>query len=141
MDAPREKLSSTRITDWENYRALREQWVHEDDLVHYRMIWLILSQGLLLTSYDTLSANDARWIALGVPFFGLALAALIGTGIYAALASAAEIGRRYKEAGGPSVPGLAPDRRVRARGDWATRALPFIFGALWLLAFVAALGW
>ena len=36
---------------WETHRALREQWVHEDDLVHYRMIWLILSQGLLFTAY------------------------------------------------------------------------------------------
>lgn len=66
--------------------------------------------------------------------------ALIGAGIFAALASAADIGRRYAEAGGPGIPGLAPDRRLRARGDWATRALPFIFGALWLLALVAALG-
>ena len=31
--------------DWHRYHALREQWVHEDDLVHYRVVWLILSQG------------------------------------------------------------------------------------------------
>lgn len=135
MDAPRDR------PDWDCYHALREQWVHEDDLVHYRMVWLILAQGLLLNAYGTLPLAEVRWIALGVPFFGLALAALIGTGIFAALASAAEIGRRYAQAGGPGIPGLAPDRRLRTRGDWATRALPFIFGALWLLALVAALGW
>jgi hypothetical protein len=49
------------------------------------MIWLILSQGLLLTAYGTLSVTEARWIALGMPFFGLALAALIGSSVFAAL--------------------------------------------------------
>src|SRR5687768_3748722 len=113
---------------WETHRALREQWVHEDDLVHYRMIWLILSQGLLFSVPGTLSVADMRWVAIGLPCFGVALAALIGIGIFAALASAAEIGRRYEEAG-PGMPAFATHRRLRVRGDWAARALPFTFAA------------
>ncbi len=33
--------------DWDLYRALREQWTHEDNLVNHRLMWLILSEGLL----------------------------------------------------------------------------------------------
>ena len=43
------------LPDWELYRALREQWTHEDNLVNHRLMWLILSQGLLFTAYGTLS--------------------------------------------------------------------------------------
>ena len=38
------------VPDWELYRALREQWTHEDNLVNHRLMWLILSQGLLFTA-------------------------------------------------------------------------------------------
>src|SRR5688572_23094407 len=76
----------------------------------------------------TLSVADMRWVAIGLPCFGVALAALIGIGIFAALASAAEIGRRYEEAG-PGMPAFATHRRLRVRGDWAARALPFTFAA------------
>ena len=41
--------------DWELYRALREQWTHEDNLINHRLMWLILSEGLLFTAYGTLS--------------------------------------------------------------------------------------
>ena len=43
-------------TDWDLYRALREQWTHEDNLVNHRLMWLILSEGLLFTAYGSLSA-------------------------------------------------------------------------------------
>ena len=39
----------TALPDWDLYRALREQWTHEDNLVNHRLMWLILSQGLLFT--------------------------------------------------------------------------------------------
>jgi len=31
------------LPDWDLYRALREQWTHEDNLVNHRLMWLILS--------------------------------------------------------------------------------------------------
>jgi hypothetical protein len=104
------------------------------------MVWLILSQGLLLNAYGTLSFADESWLAIGLPLFGLALTALIASSIFASLSSAAEIGRRYEEAGA-GLPALAPPRRFRLRGDRATRALPFVFAALWLLALLGTLAW
>ena len=39
------------LPDRELYRAPREQWTHEDNLVNHRLMWLILSQGLAIAGY------------------------------------------------------------------------------------------
>jgi hypothetical protein len=83
--------------DWELYRALREQWTHEDNLVNHRLMWLILFEGLLFTAYGTLSSAKLHWLVVGFPFFG-------------------------------------------TQGRLAAQALPFVFGALWLLALAGAFG-
>ena len=73
--------------DWDLYRALREQLTHEDNLVNHRLMWLILSEGLLFTAYGTISTARLHWLAYGFPFFGMAVAGVIGASIYAALAA------------------------------------------------------
>ena len=57
---------------WDHWRALREQWTHEDTLIGHRITWLILSEGRLLNAYVTLSANASGWLAFGLPLFGIA---------------------------------------------------------------------
>jgi hypothetical protein len=126
---------------WDQYRALREQWVHEDNLVHHRMSWLLVSSGLLFTAYTTMgsaAAAHATWLRIGFPFFGMAVAALIGVGIYAAMAATDEIRREFEQAGLADLCPLAPSSQMAHRGRWAARALPFVFGALWLLALVGS---
>jgi hypothetical protein len=127
------------LLDWELYRALREQWTHEDLLVNQRLIWLMLSDGLLLTAYGTISASNLRWMALGFPLFGLAVTALVGVSIYAAIAATEAIQKRYDAAGLDELCSLTPGRCFGIRGTWAARALPFVFGALWLLILAAAI--
>jgi hypothetical protein len=124
---------------WDQYRALREQWMHEDNLVHHRMSWLLISEGLLLTAYNTMGAPAANWLHLGFPYFGIALAALIGVGIFTALAATDEIRRQYEEAGLADLCSLAPATHVAHRGRWAAKAVPFVFAALWLLALASSL--
>jgi hypothetical protein len=126
------------LPDWELYRALREQWTHEDNLVNHRLMWLILSEGLLFTAYGTLSTANLHWLVFGFPFFGMAVAAVIGVSIYAALAATDEIGKQYEEAGLNALCTLTPSRRTGNRGKWAAWSLPFVFGALWLLAVAGA---
>ena len=65
------------LPDWDLYHALREQWTHEDNLVNHRLMWLILSQGLLFTAYGTLTIDKHRWLVYGFPVFGMAVAAVI----------------------------------------------------------------
>ena len=125
---------------WDQYRALREQWTHEDNLVHHRMSWLLLSGGLLLTAYSNLAAAAATWLRIGFPFFGMAVAALIGVGIYTALAATDEIKRQFDSAGLADLCPLAPASHIANRGRWAAKAMPFVFGAMWLLALFGRLG-
>ena len=61
---------------WDQYRALREQWTHEDMLVGQRITWLILAEGLLLNAYVSLGARTAGW--LGFVFGAMWLLALAG---------------------------------------------------------------
>ena len=48
---------------WDQYRALREQWTHEDMLVSHRVTWLILSSGLLFTAYRAAAEGSGSWLA------------------------------------------------------------------------------
>ncbi len=139
-DDPPQDATMNSMPDWDLYRALREQWTHEDNLVNHRLMWLILSEGLLFTAYGTLSTAKLHWLVFGFPFFGMAVAALIGVSIFAALEATDEISRQYEEAGLSRLCSLTPGRRVGSRGRWAAQALPFVFGALWLLAMAGAFG-
>ena len=124
---------------WDHHRALREQWTHEDNLVHHRMSWLLLSGGLLFTAYSNMAASGATWLRVGFPFFGIAVAALIGVGIYTALAATDSIKQQFDEAGLADLCPLAPASHVANRGRWAAKAMPFVFGAMWLLALLGRL--
>ncbi|MEY5097969.1 MAG: hypothetical protein RJA36_688 [Pseudomonadota bacterium] len=130
-------MSSQEIStqqDWAMYSALREQWTHEDNLINHRLMWLILSQGLLFTAYGTLSLEKHRWLVIGFPAFGMAVAAVIGISIFAALASAETILREYQRAGLEKICHLYPKSPAGDRGSWAAKSLPFVFGLLWVLA-------
>lgn len=130
----------TPLADWDLYRALREQWTHEDNLVNHRLMWLILSQGLLFTAYGTLSTAKHKWLVIGFPFFGMAVAAVIGVSIFAAIDATAAIRRHYESAGLDRICNLTPVSRTGHRGKWAAQSLPFVFGALWVLAMTGYMG-
>jgi hypothetical protein len=125
---------------WDQYRALREQWTHEDMLISHRITWLILSEGLLFNAYVALSAKASGWLALGFPLFGIAVAALIGVGVFTALRASEQVRLEYERAGLSDLCPLAPAVHLARRGRWAPKALPFVFGAMWVMALAAALG-
>ena len=131
---------ATSAEDWELYRAYREQWTHEDNLVNHRLMWLILSEGLLFTAYGTLTTAKLHWLVFGFPFFGMAVAAVIGVSIFAALSAADEIKRQFHSRGLDAVCSLSPSSHIGNHGTWASKALPFVFGGLWALAMAGAFG-
>lgn len=124
--------------DWELYRALREQWTHEDNLVNHRLMWLLLSQGLLFTAYGTLSTAQHPWLVFGFPLFGMTVAGVIGVSIYAALASTDAVRAHFDQTGLARLCPLTPPSRAGHRGRWAPRALPFVFSVLWGLALLGS---
>lgn len=128
------------LPDWDLYRALREQLTHEDNLVNHRLMWLILSQGLLFTAYGTVSSAKLHWLAYGFPLFGMMMAAVIGVSIYAALDATERVREAYAATGLERLCSLTPGGDTGERGKWAAQALPFVFIALWVLAVAGAFG-
>ena len=133
-----EQTQLNSAANWELYRALREQWTHEENLVNHRLMWLLLSQGLLFTAYGTLSTAKLHWLVFGFPFFGMIVAAVIGISAYAAFDAMDEITEEYRDLGLDKLFKLTPGQQSGERGRLAAQALPFVFGALWLLAMVGA---
>jgi hypothetical protein len=118
---------------WDHYRALREQWTHEDHLVAQRMGWLIWSEGLMFTAYGANARDGVAWLVMGFPLFGILVALLTGVAIYTAMAATDDIKRQFDEAGLADLCPLAPASHIANRGRWAAKAMPFVFGAMWLL--------
>jgi len=140
--APMHTHRTPDVALWDQYRALREQWTHEDTLVNHRVSWLILSEGLLFTAYRAQgaeSASSGNWLALAFPLFGMLVAALIGVAIHAALDASEDVRREFDRSGLADLCPLAPAGRLARRGRWAPKALPFVFGAMWLLALAGSL--
>lgn len=125
---------------WDQYRALREQWTHEDMLIGQRITWLILAEGLLLNAYVALGAKAAGWLGAVLPAFGIAVAAVIGVGVYTALRASDEVRLEYERCGLEDLCPLAPAVHLARRGRWAPKSLPFVIGAMWLLALAGAFG-
>ncbi len=136
--APMHTHRTPDVALWDHHRALREQWTHEDQLMNHRMGWLIWSEGLMFTAYGAHSREAASWLVLAFPFFGIAVALLAGVGIYAAMAATEEVRKQFDEAGLADLCQLAPASHIAHRGRWAARTLPFVFGAMWLLALLGS---
>ena len=124
---------------WDHYRALREQWTHEDHLVNQRMGWLIWSEGLMFTAYGAQSHGELNALVLGYPLFGILVAFLAGVGIYTAMAATEGIKQQFGEAGLADLCPLAPGNHIAHRGRWAAKSMPFVFAGLWLLALLVSL--
>ena len=59
--------------------------------------------------------------------------------IHAALAASDDVRREFERAGLADLCPLAPASSLARRGRWASKALPFVFGAMWLLALAGSL--
>jgi hypothetical protein len=119
---------------WDQYRALREQWTHEDMLVGQRVTWMILAEGLLLNAYVSLGAKTDGWLGVLFPLFGIAVAVVIGLGVYTALRATDDVHAEYERSGLADLCQLAPETHLARRGRYAPKLLPYVFGAMWLLA-------
>ena len=135
-----EQREPQKSAGWDLYRALREQWTHEDNLANHRVMWLNISQGLLLTAYGSVLPMVHRKVMMILfPVFGIVVAATIGISIYAALGATHALKQQYEQAGLNQLCPIAPDGRTRFMGNLAARALPFVFVTVWVLALIGAI--
>lgn len=117
---------------WQLYRALREQWVHEDDVINFRITWLILSETLLFTAYAVLVEDHRTQLVRGLPVFGIILALVVGISIFAAIFAMEDGRQEFDDRNVKSVCRLAPKNLIRRHGMWAASSLPSFFVALWI---------
>jgi hypothetical protein len=101
--------------------------------------WLILCEGLLFTAYGAHTAHTITWLALGFALFGIVVAARTGVGVFTALDASQQIRQEFERCGLPDLCSLAPPSHIAERARWAAEALPFVFGAMWVLAMTSAL--
>jgi hypothetical protein len=103
------------------------------------VIWRILSSGLLFTAYRAEAGASRHWLVRVFSLFGMLLSALIGVSIHAAMAATDDVRREFDRACLADPFPLALTGRLARRGRWAAKALPFVFGAMWLPALLGSL--
>ena len=130
-------------TEHEQYEALREKWVHEDNLVNHRVTWLLYAQTILFAAYgilltvpkDSPHMERAEKLIRIIPVVGIANLCVVSISIAAAVA--AHIALR----GDPNVrsgkfvlwvPGVMP-----WVGYTAPVCLPIVFLKAWIIMIVA----
>jgi hypothetical protein len=78
------------------YSVIRAQIEHEDNLINARVIWMVISQSFLFTSFATALNSPAKtedqffpklhtWLLWLVPGVGIALSCLVGISILSSL--------------------------------------------------------
>jgi hypothetical protein len=67
------------------------------------------------------------------------VAAVIGVGIYTALRATDDVRAEYERSGLADLCPLAPETHLARRGRYAPKVLPYVFGAMWLLALAGSL--
>jgi hypothetical protein len=93
----------------------------------------------MFTAFGAQARDGVNWLVLGFPFFGILVAVLVGVGIYTAMAATDTIKQQFDEAGLADLCPLAPASHLAHRGRWAAKAMPFVFGAMWLLVLLGRL--
>src|SRR5208283_3026898 len=72
----------------DEYKAIREKWIHEDNVINHRITWLIVSQSMLLAVYGwslTDQQSKTQKLVLLVPIFGMIFTIAIGISVLAAI--------------------------------------------------------
>src|SRR5215207_9741780 len=76
----------------EEYKVVRDKWVHEDNLTNHRLSWLLDSQALLFAAYGVFIAappqsaysSKAQILVILIPILGAVVTLLAGISIVAA---------------------------------------------------------
>jgi hypothetical protein len=134
----RDEMSTFKHLD--EYKAIREKWVHEDNVINHRLSWLILSQAMLLAAYGwsiTSPEVKTQKLLLILPIFGLIFTLTIGASVFAAVIAQNHLSQLpgVKEWPQPySVDTFAP---INWPGRLAAIFLPIFLFIVWLIVSVA----
>src|SRR3954454_204549 len=111
MDSPRDKCDV--LEPLQMYSAMRGQVEHEDNLINARIIWMVIAQSFLFTSFATALNSPARppdqffpalhnWLLWLVPGIGVALSLLVGISVRTSLRRLRELRAMFSKYRGPN---------------------------------------
>ena len=122
----------------EKYLAAREKWVHEDNLLNYRLSWLLLSQTILFATYAVLLSAPStvpqferiNKLLTIVPWIGVTNIFFAYISIFAALRAQYSLKKDTEQE-------FIISLKVRTLGDFifghlAVIVLPWVFFLVWL---------
>ena len=122
----------------DEYKVVREKWIHEDLVISHRMSWLILSQAMLLAAFgwalSNPSAKTEKLVTL-LPIFGIIFTIAIGVSIIAAII--AQHGLNVHAKDWPEPYGVDTYTPVNWPGRVAAISLPIFLLIVWLVIGVA----
>src|SRR5207247_7638018 len=137
-------------TKFDRYKLIRDEIVHEDNLMSNRLNWFTASQSFLLTALAIAHQGDTAmptrtndYLFPLVPLVAICSCLLILAGIVAGLAAL----RRWRSllattvAGADFLPRIASDKSIVVLGWSAPVLLPIIFLAAWGYLLFRGLGY
>ena len=138
-------------SELDQYRLLRQQIEHEDNLISQRLSWLLVSQSFLFTAY-AISLNGpvqmrmkpyestVNLLILLLPLVSILSAVLIWLAVMAGVWTMAKLRRRYaltvNAALRNAVPPVQSTGGALVLGHFAPVFLPALFIVIWMLLMV-----
>ncbi len=139
------------VSELEQYRLLRQQIEHEDNLISQRLSWLLGSQSFLFTAY-AISLNGPMQMRMRpyestvnllivlLPLVSILSALLIWLAVLAGVWTMYQLRRRFAlgvcKALGNAVPPVQSAGGSLVLGHFAPILLPALFIVVWLLLMV-----
>lgn len=124
----------------DTYKALRDKWVHEDNVVNHRLTWLIVSQAMLMAAYGwSLASQNQKTLKLLIliPIFGILFTLAIGASIIASVIAQNRITRFEGVESWPAQYRVDTYTPINWIGRLAAMSLPFFLFLVWLVVLVA----
>ncbi len=131
------------MANYDSYKVYRERWTHEDTLILNRNVWLILFQSSIIALYYILfvavhQEHDKHLVlemvdGFALPCVGVVYAIFINVAIGAAFKAMDAVDEAYKRLDAVDRPlDLYPSGEQRVNAKNASKALPWIYGLLWI---------
>jgi hypothetical protein len=143
-----EEVSQTEVPALDQYRLVRQQIEHEDNLVNQRLSWLLGSQSFLFTAY-AISVNGPPQIRsrelethvglllILLPLVSIISALLIGLTVWAGMWTMQKLrrtyGQRFTKTFARELPPIQSTGGALFLGHFAPIFLPALFIVIWLL--------
>lgn len=128
------------FTHLDEYKAIREKWIHEDNVINHRLSWLIVSQAMLLAAYGWSLTNEevkTQKLLLLLPIFGMVFTLAIGASVFAAIIAQNHLTQLRGVKKWPQPYSVDTYSPINWPGRFAAMALPAFLFVVWLAVVIA----